>query len=374
VTEGQESTRIREKATQASKSILDSLLSFWRRGTVVERTGYRVGVLLLASGLIHLLILVTSGASWEGPLSLRKPATFGLSFGLTLVTIVWVTTFLELGKQTRAILLTVFTAACTLETALVSLQAWRHVPSHFNIGTPFDARITRLLAGGGVALVVVILILTVAAFQVKANVPISLRLAIRVGFVTLLAAQITGAAMIARGMRLVFQGEPQAAYARGGMLKPTHAVLMHGVFVLPALAWLLTFANWTERRRLGLVLAAAAVYLALAGAVVRANVAALYPSNRNGPQSFESRPTRVVRTPSSARVTIIETGQKTRSIAHEDRLALRVASRPSTSRMHWPRTANRKGFCKRTCFGSRIWSWESRSREYPDMKMTFVSG
>src|SRR5438445_13209322 len=40
--------------------------------------------------------------------------------------------YTTLFRSGRTILLTVFTAACTLETALVSLQAWRGVPSHFN--------------------------------------------------------------------------------------------------------------------------------------------------------------------------------------------------------------------------------------------------
>ena len=40
----------------------------------VERMGYLIGVLLLVSGLIHLGVLAISGASWMGPLSLRKPA------------------------------------------------------------------------------------------------------------------------------------------------------------------------------------------------------------------------------------------------------------------------------------------------------------
>jgi hypothetical protein len=60
--------------------------------------------------------------------------------------------------------------------------------------------------------------------------------AIRTGFVVLLGSMVTGALMIAKGMSLVFTGDPQAAYLTGGSLKPTHAVTMHAVLVLPALA------------------------------------------------------------------------------------------------------------------------------------------
>ena len=42
----------------------------------VERTAYWTGGLLLLSGVMHLVVLLTSGGTWEGPLSLRKPTTF----------------------------------------------------------------------------------------------------------------------------------------------------------------------------------------------------------------------------------------------------------------------------------------------------------
>src|SRR5690349_10771941 len=76
--------------------VLAALWSFWRTGRPVERLGYVVGTLLLASGLIHLCILAIGGGSWGGPVSLRKPMTFGVSFGATLITIVWVTSLLRL--------------------------------------------------------------------------------------------------------------------------------------------------------------------------------------------------------------------------------------------------------------------------------------
>jgi hypothetical protein len=52
---------------------------------VIERAAYWTGGLLILSGVLHFAVLLTGGGTWEGPLSLRKPATFGLSFGLTLV-------------------------------------------------------------------------------------------------------------------------------------------------------------------------------------------------------------------------------------------------------------------------------------------------
>ena len=195
----------------------------------VERIGYAIGAALLLSGFVHVAILLISGGSWEGPTSLRKAATFGLSFGITLLSVVWVSTFVPLAERTRIWLLGIFSGACVLETMLVSLQAWRGVPSHFNVETPFDAFVAPLLAFGGFTLVVTITTLMCASFRTDTAVPVSLRVAIRVGFVALFGAQVIGALMIAKGMSLVFSGNPQAAYASAGWLKPTHAVMMQSL-------------------------------------------------------------------------------------------------------------------------------------------------
>ncbi len=263
------------EAIVVEQSIPRALEKFWHRADAAERRGYLVAALLLVSGLIHLAVLVISGGSWQGPLSFRKPATFGLSFGITLFTIVWVSRFLKLGTRARSVLLTGFTAASVLETALVSLQTWRGVPSHFNVETGFDAWVARGLAGGGGALVAMIVVLTVAAFRSNSEVPISMRIAIRTGFIALCGAMAVGATMIGRGMVLVFSGNPEAAYWTGGALKPMHAVMMHGVLVLPALAWLLSFARWSEPRRAKVLLAASCAYVLVIAIVAFRNLVGL---------------------------------------------------------------------------------------------------
>jgi hypothetical protein len=236
----------------------------------VERVACVIGSLLIMSGLIHLGVLLGSGGSWEGPLSLRKPATFGLSFGLTLINVTLIASFVSLKERTRAWLLGMFTAACVLETFLVSLQAWRGVPSHFNVATPFDAVVTQALALGGATLVAVITALTVRALRDRTPLPGGLRLAVRAGLLALVGAQVAGGLMIATGMRLVFAGDPERAYAAGGWLRPVHAALMHGILVLPLLAWLISRTDWDNRRQAQALRIGVAVY----GCVVAAAAAA----------------------------------------------------------------------------------------------------
>ncbi len=163
----------------------------------------------------------------------------------------WATSFLRL--RARALVLGVFLVACVVETVLVTLQAWRGVPSHFNFETPFDTSISMTLALGGGVIVLVGIVCTAAAFGGAGSLAPSLRLAVRAGLVVLLVALGTGAVMIARGVVEVRGGNAELAYDTAGSLKPLHAVAMHAVLVLPALAWLLTHSGWDEGRRLALV-------------------------------------------------------------------------------------------------------------------------
>jgi hypothetical protein len=260
------------------RAVPGELWSFWTDGRPVERWCYRIGVLLVVVGLAHLGVLAATGWSWQGPVSWRKPTTFGLSFGLTLLTITWVASFLALGPRARRLWLGLFAAACVLEVGLITLQAWRGVPSHFNLETTFDAIIARTLAVGGGVLIVIIATLTVVAFRGNPAVSPSMRLAVRVGFLALLFALAVGAVMIAEGMVSVFAGRQQEAYAVAGSLKPAHAVTMHGILVLPALAWLLSLTGWDESRRLRLVWIAVAGYALLAGVVVAVSFAGIAPA------------------------------------------------------------------------------------------------
>ena len=246
----------------------------------VERVAYSVGGLLILSGVIHVAVLLIGGGSWEGPVSLRKPATFGLSFGLTLINVTLIASFMRLKDRTRTVLLGVFAAACVLETFLVSLQAWRGVPSHFNVETPFDAAIAQTLAAGGFTLVAIIVALTVAAFRDGSALPPGLRVAIRAGFVALVGAQIVGGVMIGTGMRLVFGGDPQRAYATAGWLKPVHAALMHGILVLPLLACQVSRTDWDAHTQARTMRTGVALYALVVVATVVASVLSTVWSSR----------------------------------------------------------------------------------------------
>lgn len=92
---------------------------------MVDRSCLVIAVALVVSGLLHLGVFVIDDRPWAGPLSWRKPATFGLSFGLTLATVVWVTSYVVVAARARAVLLAVLMVDCVVEVAGITLQAWR---------------------------------------------------------------------------------------------------------------------------------------------------------------------------------------------------------------------------------------------------------
>lgn len=204
----------------------------------LERTCLVVGAVLIVSGLLHLVVFAIDGGPWEGPVSWRKAVTFGVSFGLTVLTLVPVSRPVRMSDRARGLVVGGFVAACVVEVTLVTMQAWRRVPSHFNFETPFDTGVTMVLAAGGGVLFVVLGALFAQSLRAQPLLAPELRLGIRLGFGALLAGLVTGAIMIGIGTVLVRGGDPQAAYHGAGVFKLAHAVGLHGIAVLPGVAWL----------------------------------------------------------------------------------------------------------------------------------------
>jgi hypothetical protein len=248
-----------------------SLRAYWREAAPYQRFAYGVGALLALSGLFHAVVFLVTGGPWQGPVSWRKAVTFGLSFGVTTVSVAWVLTFLPRRPRLGWLLMGLFGLANVIEVTAVSLQAWRRTPSHFNTSTPFDAVVFSTMGASVAVIALVIVAVTVWSLR-SLRAPRSLALAIRTGLVLLVVSQAAGYAIIANGQSILEQEsvDTPAATTRdlshvgeGGALKVPHAATIHALQVLPALAWFSQFVAWSERRRTRLVGAAAAGYIGL---------------------------------------------------------------------------------------------------------------
>jgi hypothetical protein len=233
----------------------------WAPLRPIEKVSYAVGVVLMAAGVFHFVVFLVAGGSWEGPVSWRKPTTFGLSFGLVLISVTWVASYLVLRPRTRAWLLGIFAVDCVVEVLGISVQAWRKVPSHFNTSTPFDRTVAMSLAVGGAVLVVVLGTFAITAFRGRITGGPDLRLALQAGWAFMVLGLGTGIAMIAKGTVLYRTVSPEAAYTTAGALKPVHAVGLHALLVLALVAEVARLSGWSERRRVRAVAVAIGLYV-----------------------------------------------------------------------------------------------------------------
>ena len=147
-----------------------ALRGWWAAAAGYQRLAYLVGAGLLLVGLAHAGLWALAGGPAAGALSWRKPTTFGLSFGLTTVTLAWVGTWLPVRPAVGWTAAGLLCAATTYEVAWVSVQHARGVPAHFNDTTPLDERL--FIAG---AVMVAVAIVVIAAMTLAAFVRISPR-------------------------------------------------------------------------------------------------------------------------------------------------------------------------------------------------------
>lgn len=230
-----------------------SLHGYWTQAYSYQKFLYVAGALLLASALFHTGVLLLTHGTLEGDVSWRKPILFGESFGLTAWSISWFMTFMP----RRPVLGWLFSGALGLanlgEVFLVTMQQWRGVPSHFNNATSFDEGVFVLMGlliqfTGVVSIGVTLL----SFFSLRA--PASVAWAIRCGALLLVAGQLFGIPMIARGTH---------TFGAAGNLKIPHALALHAAQILPLVAWVLLFSRRSEEQRTRIVVVAALGYTGL---------------------------------------------------------------------------------------------------------------
>jgi hypothetical protein len=217
----------------------------------------QVGCVLVASGLLHMIVWAIRGGAWEGPVSWRKPILFGISTGLTSLSLGWVWSTLPQRRWDGP--LATFTAwALVLEVAMIDLQCWRGVGSHFNRATLFDSLLYDTM---GVLILLVTLVaadLTLRLFRAPTDLALDMLVAARWGMVLLLVScglgiwgSVHGDLQVARGLRPEVVGT-------AGVAKFPHGAVIHAMQWLPMLAWGARRAGLALRARQRLVTAAIA--------------------------------------------------------------------------------------------------------------------
>lgn len=216
-----------------------------------------IGLLLVASGLAHLVVWAVLGGPWEGPVTWRKPILFGISGGLTSLSLGWAWSKLP-WRWGDARLAASVAWAMLVEVALIDLQAWRGVASHFNRSTPLDSWLYDTM---GVLILWVTLVaidLTVRYLRQPVPLPADMLLAARSGLVLLVISCLLGIWVSVHGDLRVAAGLEPERYGAAGVPKFPHGAVIHALQWLPMVAWAAQRAGFAERWRVALVALATA--------------------------------------------------------------------------------------------------------------------
>lgn len=227
--------------------------SWWRERR--SRPLVMVGGLLVVTGILHVGVWAILGGPWEGPVSWRKPILFGLSGGLTSLSLGWVWSLLP-HRRGDTWLAAITAWALLVEVALIDLQCWRGVASHFNRSTTLDAGLYDAM--GALILVVTLVAadLAVRLHRVPTALEADMRAAARVGLVLFLVSCVLGIWVSLHGDLEVSRGRSPEVYGAGGVPKFPHGAAIHALQWLPFLAWAARHAGLACAARVRLVAAA----------------------------------------------------------------------------------------------------------------------
>lgn len=203
-----------------------------------------LGILLVASGLLHIGVWLVEGGSLAGPVSWRKPIVFGLSSGVATLSFAWVLGLVHQRGAAHA-LTWFYCGAMLIEIALIDMQQWRGVASHFNQATTFDAAVFSAMGTLILAVAGVVAIWTLWSFGTLRT-DAAMALAVRSGMLLFDIGSLLGLVIVLNGNSYQGTTHPPNVFGHAGVLKAPHAVAFHALQVLPLLAY------WMARRGLPL--------------------------------------------------------------------------------------------------------------------------
>lgn len=113
------------------------------------------------AGLVLDPRLVTGAPVW------MKPAKFAISIAIYGLTLAWVFTFLDDRPRLRRIVGALTAVVFAGEAAVINLQAWRGIASHFNVATPLNAVLFSAMGTGIVVQTLSMIAVAVALWRTR---------------------------------------------------------------------------------------------------------------------------------------------------------------------------------------------------------------
>ncbi|MDG1360761.1 MAG: hypothetical protein P8P71_10000 [Phycisphaerales bacterium] len=243
------------------------LIECWSR----HRGLAAVGLLNLTAAAVFLVLMLIDDTTVLGIDRWIKPAKFGFSVGLYLWTVAWFLPSLRIGRGPASAIGWTIAVLMFFENLLIFTQAIRGTRSHFNFDTPLDGTIFGWM-GILVLLNTVMLVVLTALFVFRAaDGPRPWIWSIRIGLFILLLGSGVGGFMISNGGHSVGAedggpGLPVVHWnANTGDLRVAHLIGLHGIQVIPFVAFLLGRTRMNDRRQLAVIVAFSVGYALLGG-------------------------------------------------------------------------------------------------------------
>lgn len=264
-----------------------------RKGLALNALLTMLGLLMVITLLATCVGLLIDHRVIAGAPAWAKPAKFAISFSVYCFTFVWLLSFLRRWKKIAASLAVMTSIGVLLDMVLIVLQVIRGVRSHFNVATPFDDMVYRIM-GFGSMMIFLAAFVTAIILLFERRTDRTLILSLRLGLVIMmfgmfagfLMTQATPAQLVAyhsEHLPPIFgahsvgvpDGGPGLPFlgwsTTGGDLRIAHFVGLHALQVLPFLGWFLSkqsFLRLLTGQRVALVWTISLGYVGLVGSLL----------------------------------------------------------------------------------------------------------
>jgi hypothetical protein len=252
-----------------------------------------LGFIMAADLVFCMLGLVVDRRVITGAPAWLKPAKFALSTMIACWSFAFCMASTTIWPRLRRVLDVVLAAGLFIEIALIDMQAARGTSSHFNLATQFDAAVFGVMGVSIVGIWLGMLVLTVLLFR-QSFAGSAWGWSLRLGMILALVGTGSGALMTVPNSRQMAEahvtgrlsvagghtvgapdggpGLPVTGWsADHGDLRIAHFLGMHGLQVLPLLAWWMA-RRWPPadaRTQRNVIFTAATSYLALFGLILQ---------------------------------------------------------------------------------------------------------
>lgn len=229
---------------------LQDLLPVQPRSTATKDL-WLAGWSLTSLGIFHILVWLVLGGVWEGPLSWRKPILFGISTGVTLISVASIFDRLRPARF-DSLIIRILSVSLVLEVLLITIQQWRGQASHFNhdsiLNTSIEYAMTTLI----VAATFVLVQITFRAFYFL-NTARDLQIANRAGLAFLIISCLIGFFILWNGNKQVLAGQDPSTYGKAGVAKFPHGIAIHSLQFFPILCYAFAKLGLSKNQRIGML-------------------------------------------------------------------------------------------------------------------------